>query len=67
MFTDRKTFAKLLQDNESRVYWCSGAALDGVIAHEWRALEDGRLLLKETDMPHERLYWASVELMDGRG
>lgn len=62
MYVDKATFAKLLQENEARIYWQSGD-MPGAIVHEWRALEDGRLLLKEVDMPHDRLFWASVELV----
>ena len=62
MFVSKGEFAKLLQDNERRVYWTLGD-VPGAVVHEWRALEDGRLLLKEVDMPHDRLYWASDELV----
>lgn len=62
MFTDKETFAKLLQDNERRVCWQLGS-MPGAIVHEWRALDDGRLLLREIDAPHERLYWVCGELM----
>ena len=64
MFCERETFAELLQDNERRVYWQAGD-MPGAIVHEWRALEDGRLLLKQIDMPHESLYWVALELVNG--
>lgn len=63
MFVSKGEFAKLLQDNESRIYWRSGAAPDRAIVHQWHALDDGRLLLREIDMPHESIYWAAKELM----
>lgn len=57
MFIEREQFRKLLQENEARIYWKSGgAALDAII-HEWRLIEDDSLILKEFNLPHERLYW----------
>ena len=64
VFGERETFAKLLHENEARVYWQSGD-MPGAIVHEWRALDDGRLLLKQIDMPHESLYWVGLELVQG--
>lgn len=64
MFVSKKEFARLLQENESRIYWRSGVAPEpNAIVHEWRALDDGRLLLKQIDMPHESLYWVGLELV----
>lgn len=62
MFVDKATFAKLLQDNEARIYWQSGD-MPGAIVHEWRAIDGGALLLKEIDMPHERLFWVCGEIV----
>lgn len=64
MNVDKATYAKLLQDNEHRVYWQSRDAL-GTVVHEWRALDDGRLLLRETDARGGKLYWVAPELVQG--
>lgn len=63
MFVERELFSKFLQDSEKSVYWQSGD-MPGAIVHEWRALDDGRLLLKQIDMPHESLYFVSADLLE---
>ena len=64
MFVSKGEFAKLLQDNEGRIYWRSGVAPEAdTIVHQWHDLEGGRLLLREIDMPHESIYWVAKELV----
>lgn len=65
MIVNRGVFAKLLHENERRVYWQAGN-MPGAIVHEWRAIEDRRILLKQIDMPHEALYWVALELVNGK-
>lgn len=65
MFVDQKAFAKLLQDNESRVYWKSDEAPECYIVHEWRLVKGDRCLLREYQHVDGSLYWVNKDKLEG--
>ena len=66
MWVDRKSFAKLLQENETRVVWNSDRAPECLIVHEWRLIDGGRVLLREYQRRDgDSLYWANDEKLEG--
>lgn len=65
MWVDQKKFAKLLQENESRVVWNSDAAPECYIVHEWRLIDGGRVLLREYQRRDGSLYWVNDEKVEG--
>lgn len=62
MWVDQRAFAKLLQDNETRIVWSSDDLPGCVMVHVWSDARTGAVLLRE--YAHESgkvLYWASDE------
>lgn len=65
MWVDKSKFAKLLQENESRVVWNSDTAPECYIVHEWRLAGSGRILLREYQRYDGSLYWANEDKLEG--
>ena len=63
MFVSREQYAKVLQDNEGRVCWRSSGG-PGVVVHEWREVDSGRLLLREVQGVAGSTYWIDGALME---
>lgn len=65
MWVDQKRFAKLLQENEGRVYWKSDTAPECYIVHEWRLIKGDRCLLREYQRWDGSMYWANEDKLKG--
>lgn len=65
MWVDQKRFAKLLQENEGRIYWRSGNMPECCIVHEWLLIGGEICVLREYQRPDGSLYWANVAKLKG--
>ena len=65
MWVDQKRFSKLLQENETRVYWKSDTAPECHIVHEWRLVEGDRCILREYQRYDGSMYWADDYKLKG--
>lgn len=66
MFIDRKEFAKLLQDNESEVYWRSDKLQSFPLVHTWTHEGTGAVILREYwHKDGEVVFWACDDHFKG--
>lgn len=65
MWVNQSKFAKLLQKNESRVYWKSDRAPECFIVHEWRLIDGDHCLLREYQRVDGSMYWANKDKLEG--
>jgi hypothetical protein len=65
MWVNQSKFAKLLQENETRVVWNSDKASECYIVHEWRLIEGGRCLLREYQRVDGSMYWVDESKLEG--
>ena len=60
MWVNQGEFAKLLQDNEARIYWQSDTLPGCLFVHVWTLEETGAVILREYQHESGRvLYWVA--------
>ena len=66
MWVDKRTFAKLLQDSESVVYWRSGELPSCPLVHEWVHEGTGAVILREYwHKGGEVAFWVNDDHFEG--
>ena len=66
MWVGKREFAKLLQDNESRICWQSDTLPSCLLVHVWTLEGTGEAILREYwHKGGEVVFWACDELFKG--
>lgn len=66
MWVDKKRFAKLLQENEGRIYWRSETLPSCPLIHVWTLEDTGEVILREYwHKGGEIAFWANEDYFKG--